>query len=323
MNPGPPGKIRRNGRFADLPDAEAALESRVRFKPGKVGAEEDRSSRPDQPRRLFDKLPVIPLNIEIPFTVLRVGVGRGIDVREIETFPRAGRASQKLKHISGYETVIPLIEFIEAQVLASPVKVAFRGVDAEARGRSSRGGGHGGCTGIGEEVQEGLSLNLRPYNTPEFAAVGEEPRVQVIGEIDVETEVFFAADSFFPLVAPALVAVAAAEPAPFLDENSFRPDFQKLNESFEGLPPAAAYRARVDSRGGRVLLQMAPGIVVQVDGEGVLGHVLVVEPVGARTTAFQVGAQPSAVFAQAVDEHLCSVGNPVLFNIRVNQRDRN
>ncbi|MOA11622.1 hypothetical protein D3C78_1315740 [compost metagenome] len=108
--------------------------------------------------------------------------------------------------------------------------------------------------------------------------VEEQAGVEVVGKVDQQLDAAFADLQELTLSALALVLTGAALTLATFDHHTALVDAQRLRNRRQGIKQTGLGLFRVYGAWGGVLLNVYP-VLIQVDGQGVLRHVSVIQPV--------------------------------------------
>ncbi|MNZ16763.1 hypothetical protein D3C78_337430 [compost metagenome] len=162
---------------------------------------------------------------------------------------------------------------------------------------------HTGGGGVAEQVEEALTgrftLNAQAHRT----VIEEQAGVQVISEVDQQFDAALLHLQELALGALALVLAGTGLALAALDHHPALVDAQGLRNRCQGVEQTRLGFLRVDRTWRGVFLHVHP-ILIQVDGQGVLGHVGIVQAITADVVALGPLAQLLEVLLQAVGEHL-------------------
>ncbi|MNE07134.1 hypothetical protein D3C80_997410 [compost metagenome] len=135
-----------------------------------------------------------------------------------------------------------------------------------------------GGSGIAEQVEETLAGRLALNAHAHWPMVEEQAGVEVVGKVDQQLDAAFADLQELTLSALALVLTGAALTLATFDHHTALVDAQRLRNRRQGIKQTGLGLFRVYRAWGGVLLNVYP-VLIQVDGQGVLRHVSVIQPV--------------------------------------------
>ena len=138
--------------------------------------------------------------------------------------------------------------------------------------------------------------------------IEEQPRVQVVLEVHAKLKAAFLHYMEVRLFVELLILLAALGAPARAHVNTLRRHSGNLRQDGEHLAAPLAHGFQLDLRRSRVLLHVQPLLLrfdgaIDIDREGVLGHVGVVRSVAGDVFALRPAAQSFQVLRQTVREH--------------------
>ena len=129
-----------------------------------------------EPGAALDELVEVALGDPAGATPLAGGAGAGrVDQHEVEGAPSLGQAVHPVEGVAVDEVVIVGVEVVGPEVVAGPAEVPLAEVERERLG-AGPGGGDGQRTGVGEHVEDGPPVQVRPQQpSPGLPLVEEQP----------------------------------------------------------------------------------------------------------------------------------------------------
>ena len=193
---------------------------------------------------------------------------------------------------------------VEAQVLARPVEVGVRQIDRHALDRTADRGLRGRTARVAEQVQEALAGRLGADAQTQRPVIEKHAGVEVIREVHLQAAAVLVDDMHRAGLGLLGVLRVALLLAAHLEVNVGDRHFKHLLDHGQRLAQAALGMHGVDRLRRRVFLHMhlQRRALVEIDGDGVVRQVGVVEPVIAHARALGPLAQVLQVLAQTIRE---------------------
>ena len=250
---------------------------------------------------------MVALDVEDVEHLFAVGEAGRIHNDKVELFAFGGGVLQVLEHVGADDFVLFGADAVEFEIAFRPIEISVGQIDGFT-GRCAAGGYiDGEAAGVGKQVEEAFARCGFADFFARVAVVEKEAGIEVFVEVDPKLAAVFGGDEivagfagFFVLL-QAFLAFAAFEVNLFGRKTGHKTDgFQYIGKPcfvFFGLhQPAGIVFLKVDL------------VAVNIDGEGELGDVAVVNAPGFDAVAFRPFHEVFDVFAHAVGEG-CDVGH--------------
>src|SRR5690606_13762232 len=179
----------------------------------------------------------------------------------------------------------------------------FRQIDTGRAARPTLGRMHRRRGGVAEQIEETLACRFALDAQAQRTMIEKQAGIQIVGEIDQQLDAAFADLEKLALTGLALVLARTALPFTALDHDLLTRNTQRLGDGTQRVEQPRLGFLRIDRTWRCVLLHMHP-VAVQVDGEGILGHVRVVQAIALDALPTRPLAELTQVFLQAIGEHL-------------------
>ena len=185
---------------------------------------------------------------------------------------------QKIQGVAPHEAVLVAGQLVQGHVPLGPVEIGVRQVDGRRRLRAARGGVDGERAGVTEEVQEPFAGGRFADHSAGDAVVEKQARVEIVGQIHLETQAAFAGDARAVLLAEAFVLRLAPLPPPILEKRVGEFDAERLGRGpLHQVEPIGMLGGRAVVR--PLVFGQVQAVLVAVDEQGDLGDIAVIEAV--------------------------------------------
>ncbi len=312
MQVGVPGKIRIEGLRRDLLHRIVLGQVGVQLEASLVVGEHQGAARRQAGHGQAHQPAVVALDIQGLVHLLGVGEGGRVHEDQVELPPGGLQPAQA---VVAHHPVAAGVESVKGEVVPRPLQVGVGEIHADAVAGAGRPLGltrpqrrlHGGGGGIAEEVEEALSGGHLAQHPAYRPVVQEQAGVEVVAQVDPQPRPpllhleALAAGRLLLVLGAAALALAA------LDHHPGRVDLEHLGNHREGIEEPLLGLGGIDGARRRVLLHVDP-VAVDVDGQGILRYVGVIETVAALAALLEPLPQPPPVLLQPVGEHLGSLG---------------
>ena len=250
---------------------------------------------------------MIPLNVENTSHSGGVREGGRVHEDQVEGLVGGFAVGQPGQAVGLFHYVLAGVCPVQGQVVLRPANVGFGHIQAQGPAGTANGCVYGGCAGVAEQVQEAFAPGMLLYPVAHRAVIQEQAGVQVVFQVYfqgaavfVHVEVFTGCGLFFILLGAGLALALFTHQVFRRNFQHFRDDRHGFAETFPG--GFFVYRFR-----GQVFLHMHPALV-DIDSQGVLRHVRIVQAVAANVLFPGPLADGFQVFLQPVAQHVCPLG---------------
>lgn len=200
-------------------------------------------------------------------------------------------------------------EAVQLQVPARPVEVGVREIDRHRFPGAARDGVDRGRARVTEQIEEALAFGLRADQLPHGSMVEEEARVEVVGEVHEEAEASLTDFVEGSLVAEFLVLSVSSLALTHLEVDVGGEHAQHARDGGERRLKPPLGLVRLDGLGRGILLDVHPALI-EVNGQGVVGQIGVIDAKAAHIRAARPLRQVAEVLGQSVDEPLRFLAHP-------------
>ena len=242
---------------------------------------------------------MVALDVEDVEHLFAVGKAGRIHDDQVELFAFGSGVLQVLEHVGADDFVLFGADAVEFEIAFRPIEISVGQIDGFAGCRAAGCGIDGEAAGVGKQVEEACARCGVADFFARVAVVEKEAGVEVFVEVDPKLAAVFGDDEIvagfagFLVLLQAFLAFAALEVDLFGRKTGNEGDgfqyFGKPRFVFFGLhQPAGIVFLKVDL------------VAVNIDGEGELGDVAVVNAPGFDIVAFGPFHKMFDVFAQTV-----------------------
>ena len=246
-----------------------------------------------------DEAGVVALDVEDVEHLFAVGKAGRVHHDEVEAFAFGGGVLQILEDVGTDDAVLLGVDAVELEVAPCPIEIGVGQIDGFAANGAAGGGVYAEAAGVGEEVEEAFAPGFAADEGAGVAVVEEEAGVEVFVEVYPEGAAVFVHDKIFAAAAGFFVLAAAALAAALFEVDVFGGKAGDELHGFHHFGQPGFVFGMLHDPAGVVFLQVDV-VAVDVDGEGVLRDVAVVEPPGFDVLPARPFDEVFGVFAQPV-----------------------
>ncbi len=181
-------EILRDRLPADVFDDELRECGGIELETSEIGREDQAPALAQQAHRAADHADVIALNVQHALHALGIREGRRIEKHQIEARTLRRLLLEPLQAIGAIQLVPVRAVAVEHEIVARPVEISVRQIDARAAARAARGRIYRGAAGIAKQIQEILVLRPVAQHAAYEAMIEEQTGVQIVAKIDPELE---------------------------------------------------------------------------------------------------------------------------------------
>ena len=204
-----------------------------------------------------------------------------------------------LENVGADDVVLLGVDSVELEVAPRPIEIGVGQIYGFAAGGTAGGGVYAEAAGVGKKIEEAFALGFAAHEGAGVAVVEEEAGVEVFVEVYPEGAAVFVHDKIFAAAAGFFVLAAAALAAALFEVDVFGGKAGDELHGFHHFGQPGFVFGMLHNPAGVVFLQVGV-VAVDVDGEGVLRDVAVVEPPGFDVLPARPFDEVFGVFAQPV-----------------------